>query len=235
LSTEASLGKIDNAVRPQRRLTVVRWLLPVGWALAAIGFYGPWVAQPTAALTLSGVDMGEFVKFLPGLLDGSLSTVRQLFYLPPFACAVSVALLVGSRRLRFSWAVRVPALLLAVPVSLQLLPPAWSPSSLMTPEFRLQTVALGLCWLLLASFWLLGSLPPWLAGSLSALLCLMAMVMPAWQFLVVKPAIDDVYRLRPPVGWGFVLCLAGLGIMAVGSFLLVLRTRTRSRSPWSGK
>lgn len=235
MSTEASLGKIDDAGRPQHRLAVVRWLLLVGWALTAIGYYGPWIAQPTAALTLSGVDMGEFVKFLPGVLDGSLSALRQLFYLPPFAVVVSVALLVGSRRLRFSWAARAPALLLAVPVSLQLLPPAWSPSSLSTPEFRLQTAALGLCWLLLAGFWLLGRLPPWLAGSLSALLSILAMVMPAWQFLLVKPDIDEVYHLPPPVGWGFALCLAGLALMTAGSLLLILRTRTRSRSPWSGK
>ncbi len=80
------------------------------WLVASIGFYGPWIAHPTAALTLSGVDMGEFVKFLP-----DLSVIRQLFYLPPLAVATSIALLIGSRRLGYAWLLRVLALFLGRP------------------------------------------------------------------------------------------------------------------------
>jgi hypothetical protein len=213
----------------------VRLLLPLGWVLASVGYYGPWVAHQTAALTISGVDMGEFVKFLPGVLDGSLQIVRQFFYLPPFAVVMSIALLVGLRRLRFAWPLQVLFLLLAVPVSLQLLPPAWSPSSLMSPEFRLQTVALAFCWLLLAGFWLLGRLPAWFNGSLSGVLAVAAAGLAAWQFFVVKGAIDDVYGAPPPVGWGFYLCLAGLAILAIACGLLVWRTRVGSRDLWAGE
>ena len=115
------LGKIDRETRSRRRLTPVRLLLPLGWALAAVGYFGPWIAHPTAALTLSGVDMGEFVKFLPGVLDGSLPVTRQFFYLPPWTVAVTVALLAGSRRLRYPWPLQLAFVLLALPVSLQLL------------------------------------------------------------------------------------------------------------------
>lgn len=232
MSAEASLGKIIGMERPDHRLTAVRLILPMGWILAAVGFYGPWIAHPTAALTLGGVDMGEFAKFLPGVGDGSLTLTRQLFYLPAFAVVVSVALLVSSRRLRYPWAVRLPALLLAIPVSLQLLPPAWSPSSLMTPEFRLQMIAVGVCWLLLAGSWLLGRLPAWVLGSLSAVLSLTALVLPAWQFLAVKSAIDTVYGIPPSIGWGFLTCAAGLAVMAVGSVMLVLLwARSWGRGP----
>jgi hypothetical protein len=218
----------------------VRLLLPLGWVLAAIGYFGPWIAHETAGLTLSGVDMGEFVKFLPGMLDGSLLVVRQFFYLPPFAVVVSVALLIGAQRLRYPGLVRVLALILAVPVSLQLLPPAWSPATLMIPEFRLQTLALLVCWLLLAGFWLLGRLPPWLSGSISVALALAAAMLSAWQFLVVKPAIDAVYRRPPATGWGFFVCLVGLLILTTASVLFVLRSRgwdarSRGGSPWASE
>ncbi len=72
-------------------LRIARLFLPFGWMLATVGYYGPWIVHKTAALTLTGSDMGEFVKFLPGVLDGSLRVMRQLFYLPPMAVALGVA------------------------------------------------------------------------------------------------------------------------------------------------
>jgi hypothetical protein len=211
-------------------MSYVRVLLPVGWLLAAVGYYGPWIDHSTAALTLSGVDIGEFVKFLPGVLEGSLAAIRQLFYLPPVAIVLSMALLVGSRQLRYPWPLRILILGLAVPVSLQLLPPAWSPDSLRAAEFLAQTIALGVCWLALASFWLWGSLPVWLTGSLSASLALAALALSVWQFILAKPAIHEVYGTPASFGWGFFLCQAGLAIIAVGSVRLVRQGQASSRS-----
>jgi hypothetical protein len=235
LTHQGGLGSVDRTARTGRRLTPVRLLLPLGWLLATVGYYGPWISHATAALTLSGGDMGELVKFLPGVLDGSLKVVRQLFYLPSLAVAISVAMLIGARRLRYPWPLRLLALSLAVPVSVQLLPPAWSPSSLMSAEFRLQTIALGICWLLLAGFWLLGRLPPWLSGSVSAVFSAAAIGFSAWQFWTVKPEIDAVYGSPPPIGWGFYVCMTGLAVLTAGSVILVLRTRTQGREPWTGR
>jgi hypothetical protein len=172
--------------------------------------------------------MAEFVKFLPGILDGSLRLTRQWFYLPPFAITVSIALLIGSQSLHYARLLRALGLLLAIPVSLQLLPPAWSPSSLMTAEFRAQTLALAVSWLLLAGSWLLGRLPSWLLGSLGAGLSLIALALPAWQFLVAKPAIDAVYGVPPLAGWGIFLCFAGLAVTAAASAMLALTTRSKT-------
>jgi hypothetical protein len=227
LSSQSDLGSLDTNGQGKWQLAGVRWLLPAGWLLAALGFFGPWIAHPTAALSLSGSDMAEFVKFLPAFLDGSLRLLRQLFYLPPFAVAVSIALLIGLDSLRYSRFVRAVALLLAVPVSLQLLPPAWSPASLIGSEFRAQTLALGVCWLLLACFWLYERLPAWLLGSVSAVLCLLAIFLPGWQFVTAKPAIDEVYSMPLSPGWGIVLCFIGLAIVALGSTILALSTRSQ--------
>lgn len=231
MSREAGLGTILESTRRGRPSLAERALLPAGWVLAAVGYFGPWIAHGTSALTLSGVDMGEFVKFLPAVLDGTLQVVRQFFYLPPLAIVVGVALLVGSRRLDYPWPVRACALVLAVPVSLQILPPAWSPASLMTPEFRLQTVVLVACWFLLAGFWLWGRLPLRSTGSLAASLAVGALVLSIWQFLVVKPAIDQIYGTPPVAGWGLYACLFGLAMMAGDSASLAWRRRARVDRP----
>ena len=171
--------------------------------------------------------MGEFVKFLPTVLDGSLRLARQLFYLPAFAITVSIALLIGSRRLRYGKLLQALGLLLAIPISVQLLPPAWSPSSLMMAEFRTQSIALGVSWLLLAAWWPMGRLPSWLPGPLSATLCVGAIVLPLWQYQTAKPAIDTVYGLSSGTGWGLWLCSTGLALAAVASALIALATLGR--------
>lgn len=230
MSRLENLGTIDDSRRAGGVPGVVRWVVPAGWVLAAVGYYGAWIAHGTAALTLSGADIGEFVKFLPGVLDGSLQVFRQIFYLPPLAVVVGVALLVGSRELRYPALARVLALiLLAVPVSLQLLPPAWSPASLLSSEFRLQTIALMASWLLFAGFWLWGRLPVRLIGTLAAALALASAVLSVWQYLEVKGAIDAVYGTPPQTGWGFYVCQAGLLLMAAGGLVLAWR-RPRRRS-----
>jgi len=229
VSSQIDLGRIDPDAQRGRRLAPVRMLLPLGWVLACVGFFGPWVAHTTAGLTITGVDMAEFVKFLPGVLDGSLPVARQLFYLPPLVVVVSVALLIGSRELRYPGPMQALFLALAVLVSLQLLPPAWSPASLRTSEFRLQAIALGGCWLLLAGFWLLARLPTWLTGSLTALVALVALILSGWQFLIAKPGIDGVYGIPPSTGWGLYLCLTGLALLAAAGALLAWLTRLQAR------
>ncbi len=232
MSSQSELGKLDAVGGTEwQRVEAVRWLLPIGWVLSGVGFLGPWIAHPTAALGLSGVDMAEFVKFLPGALDGSLKLVRQVFYLPPFAITASLALLIHSDSLRYHRLLRALGLLLAIPLSLQLLPPAWSTSSLMTAEFRAQTTALVICWLLLAGSWLLRHLPAWLSSIVSVALCLVALLLTTWQLLLAKPAIDEVYGSIPAGGWGLWLCLAGLAIACVASVYLALTVRRQSRSP----
>ncbi len=197
--------------------------------MIAVGYYGPWIAHPTAALTLTGVDMGEFVKFLPQVVDGTLRVTRFLFYLPPLAVVVSVAILAPTPWLEYPWPLRLGAYVLAVLMSLQLLPPAWSPSSLLTAEFRLQTVALLAAWLLLATSWLWSRRSTWFMVWLSGILSLAVGGLSTWQFWSVKPAIDLVYGRPPSAGWGFFLCIAGLVVSALVCFVAQSVTPSRLR------
>jgi hypothetical protein len=145
---------------------------------------------------------------------------------------VSIALLIGSRQLRFHWLWRIAAIVLSVPISLQILPPAWSPGSLMTDEFRLQSIALGICLLLLATSWLLGRLHLRLAGSLVCALALAAGAGSLWSLWKIKPSIDQVYQTAPSVGWGLVLCQLGLAMLTGSSLALTLQPSRRGESSW---
>ena len=80
-----------------------RILLILGLALAIVGYFGPWVDHKTAALVLTGQDMGEFVKFLPEVRAGTAPMIREFFYLPPFAAALGLILLMASKRLPIRW------------------------------------------------------------------------------------------------------------------------------------
>jgi hypothetical protein len=209
------------------REAYVRWLLYAGWLLVVVGVGSPWVNPKTAALSLSGADMAEFVKFLPQVLNGSLSIQRLLFYLPVIAVTVCAAFLIGPGDTRYARSLRLLALLLAWLCSFQLLPPAWSPASLLTKEFRLQATCLVISWLLLVCCSPLARLPLWLRGSLTAVLALLSSALSAWQVCVVMPAIGTIYGSSPALGWGFAACTAGLMLAALASASLALGSAGR--------
>ena len=57
----------------------------IGVALALVGVWGSWVPHRVAALTLSGWDLAEFVRFVPGAL-----VPHELFYLPVWCAGVAL-------------------------------------------------------------------------------------------------------------------------------------------------
>jgi hypothetical protein len=185
--------------------------LLVGWVLIILGALGEWVGHGSAALSLSGPDLSELVKFLPAMRDGSLHVHRLVFYAPAVAAALGVSLLSRSP-LRFPVWARSLGLLLGMLLTLQLLPPAWSPASLQTDEFRVQTTILLLCWFLLACSWLVGRAPLPLTGSLAGLLALVAGALSVWQTRLIMPHLATIYGAPIALGWGF--WAAGLGLAA---------------------
>ena len=99
--------------------------------LAALSYWLPWVEHNAAALRLTGQDMGELVKFLPSSLEASGSmprgqVPRQLFYTPPFACAICLLLLAANKHLVYPRWLCVAVLACAALLLLGLLPPVWA-------------------------------------------------------------------------------------------------------------
>jgi len=175
------------------------------------------VWHETAGLTITGVDLAEYVKFLPAFRAGQLSILRESFYMP-LAAGSLIAGLVASRRILPLW-LRFVAGIGAIPLALAMLPPAWSPGVLATPEFRLQTIVIVACILSLLLILVTRLLPDGLVLLIIALLALAAAIWPASSFTPLLPSIEDLYDVIIEPGWGFWLSTGGFFLT---SFLAVL-------------
>jgi hypothetical protein len=192
--------------------------------LACAGYFGAWVADRSAGLVITGVDLAEYVKFLPPVQSGQIQVRREAFYVPLVSASLTATLLAGRRGLP-RW-LRVLLALAAIPLALAMLPPAWNPAVLLEPEFRVQVLAILVCLAAVPAILITRYIPDRLIMLVIALLALAAALWPAWSFQQVLPSIEDFYGhpLRP--GWGFFACvIANLGIAFYG----VARTLTLPR------
>jgi uncharacterized membrane protein YidH (DUF202 family) len=203
-------------------------LIALAAAVGLAGYYGPWLAHRAAGLVIIGLDLAEYVKFLPQVASGQIAIQREIFYLPLFVGSLTASLL-ASRRYLPAW-LRWALALSAAPLALAMLPPAWSPGLLILSEFRVQVLALGLCLALIPSIVVTRYLPDWLVLVTIALLALLAAVGPTWAFLQVRPAIAQVYRQPPPLGWGFYLSLLGFLAEAFLAVAEILRPQSPRRA-----
>ena len=197
------------------------WLPIVAAGLVGLaGYFGPWVGHRASGLIVSGLDLGEYVKFIPQVLAGQVAVGRQFFYLPLFAGSL-IASLLASRRTLPRW-LRVLLGLAAIPLALAMLPPAWSPAALRLPEFRLQAAAIIFCLLMVPAVIVTRRLPDRLVLLLITALAIPAAILPAWGFLQVRPAVAGLYRQPLIPGWGFWAELIGflfVAFWAVGAAL----------------
>ncbi len=201
---------------------IIRWALLGGLLLAAIGAsFAPWVSRPPAALVLTAPDLAEFVKFLPEVRNGSLRVHRLFFLLPLFVATFSLPLIVASRRLAYPRWARWPVLILVIPLALTLLPPIWSPTVLLSPEFRLQTAACLLCLgLVVVSRWLRDIPTRPLLLVFLTLVSLAAPALALWQFSTAREAIARAYASSIVPGWGMWLTLVGFGLFILSALLI---------------
>ncbi len=194
--------------------TLLRWLWPTALLLVFLGYTGPWVDHKAAGLVITGLDLGEYVKFLAPIRRGELSLWREGFYLPLLAISLTASLIAFRAELRYGWPMRALLLALAVVAALNLLPPAWTPQRMLTAEFRQQAAALAASLLAMAFSPLLALLPRRIVGLFIGLLSIAAALLPMQQFFAVLPAISALYNRPQAPGWGMVLCAIGLWTLA---------------------
>ena len=195
-------------------------VLVLGLVLAIVGYFGPWVDHKTAALVLTGQDMGEFVKFLPEVRAETAPMLREFFYLPPFAAALGLILLMASKRLAYPLVVRAVMLLAVLGLAWAMLPPVWTPQLLVTAEFRKQTVAIAFCLLLLIVHPVLRYLPLRLMALAIMVLALLGAGLPVWQFFSIREAVNRAYGWPVQVGWGLWVTVLGFLIVMAGAVTL---------------
>jgi len=201
-------------VIPRRALWSV--ILAAGLILTAAGYWGPWVAHKAAALVIPGVDLAEYVKFLPEYRRHEIRILREGFYLPLVALSLSLSLLAWQPAARWPMGLRALAWACSISATLAMLPPAWSPVTFRQPEFRLQIVAIVVCLIIAAVAPLLRRVRPAYLSCVLVPLSLFAAFVPVWQFGIVRPALDKVYGRPITIGWGPVVMTLGLILLALG-------------------
>jgi hypothetical protein len=218
------------------KATPRRLLLPVGAFLAFWGYVGPWVDHRVAGLAILGLDLGEYVKFLPLVRSGSTSLWREGFYLP--LVAVSLALSLCTWRSDLRWRQQWLAVTMitvqvfgAIAAALNMLPPAWTPQRMLTPEFHQQTAAILVCLAAVAFGPFLALLPRLVTGVAVLLLNVAAAVVPVTQFLRVLPEIGTLYNHLLVPGWGVYLVSAGLAMLATLGGLLAFAPQRVPTTP----
>ena len=181
--------------------------------LVAVAYWAPWVGHSSAALKLSGHDLGEFVKFIPKTRP---TFPRQLFYIPPLACSLCFVLLAAHRNTPYPRWLCVAMLAGALLLLPGLLPPAWGhPKELFTPEYRLQGFALVAGLLFLLGHGLLRRLPRTVLAVALGTLAFFALVPPQVAFWAIRARLWAVYD-TPTIhlGWGLWLHIAAwLGVL----------------------
>lgn len=195
------------------------------FVVALAGYFGAWVWHRAAGLVVTGVDLAEYVKFLPPYRAGQLHLLRESFY-APLAAGSLIAGLIASRRVLPLW-MRWFAALLAIPLALAMLPPAWSPGLLIQPEFRLQTIVLAGCIASLILLLITRYLPDVIVLFLIALLALAAAIWPASSFLPLLPPIGSLYNQPVRPGWGFWCSTAGFLLTALFAIVAMFPRRPR--------
>ena len=171
-------------------------LTPVIGVALLIGHLTTWAQHKTAALSLTGHELGEFTNFTPGA--GVFA--NEWFYVPVWAGGLALALAAARARRTSVWL----ALMAMAVASAQFGLPRFERWS--NPEFRLQFVATFAC---MAAVMGLG-VGLRLARRADAQASTIAMValplltaVPLVGFLLVRPSIEALYRdaLTPGVGW----------------------------------
>ena len=208
--------------RPSRRD-----LLTLGLTAIFIGYFLVWLPGPGVGLSLIGVELGEWIKFL------GFGPRRDWFYAPPIVLGLLLALWTAmwpnSRR---TWLARG----LAVAVALLAFPAVAAITAEPRSEWLLRLALIGVVGLVAVA----AALPVAWRGSrwvwaVMAVVALVGAIGPTSQYLAARQVVAAA--LRQPVGIGPGVWLNALGCLLVAGVCLaeLIAERKRNRQPSAGK
>jgi hypothetical protein len=204
-----------------------RWpqiLLPVGFTTILVAYFLIWLPQPIVGLSFIGLEMGEWVKFLPQVRLGEISANRNYFYIPPITLGMMmIAWTVTWPNKRWqTWVARG----LAVAVAFLAFPSVEAILDEPASEWLLRVILAMVVLILAALCPLFKRLPPGILikGSwlLIMLLGLIGAIFPTWAYLAVRGPVGDLLRLAIGIGPGVWLNAAGhILLVGTAAYLLV--------------
>jgi hypothetical protein len=206
-------------------------ILRLGFTSILLAYFLVWLPQRVAGLSFIGLEIGEWVKFLPGVRVGEYFASRTLFYIPPITLALMIlAWTLGWSNHRWqTWGTRF----LAAVISLLAFPPLESIRFEASDQWlaRITLVILVVASSLLVS--LATRLPEqWatiISGSAFLLLGLAGAILPTWTYLVLRPEISALFGESVGVGPGIWLnALGHLLVAGVGGYCLFMLAQSRA-------
>jgi len=210
-------------------LNLLPWLFLLILLLLFAGYVGPWIPHRVSGLVITGLDFGEYVKFLPLVREGQLTIWREGFYLPLVMMSIAASFTAFQPHLQphawFRWPLCILLLTAATVAALNLLPPAWDQSTFTNPEFRLQMIALASCLAVMGTSPLWALLPRSITAAIVFLLGVGALWYPIRDFYQVLPSIRELYQQPLLAGWGFYLTIMSIVLLLILHGVEVTLTR----------
>lgn len=186
-------------------------LLKLGFSAILLAYLLVWLPQPIVGLSFIGLELGEWVKFLPQVRSGEIAANRNLFYIPPISLSLMMILWTASwpnRRWR-TWLMRGLALL----VAFLAFPAIEAIRDEPVDQWLLRISLIGGVVIVALFIPLLGHLPErkieLLSWSGICLLALVGLVLPTWAYLSFKPVISDLIGQNIGIGPGVWLNIGG--------------------------
>lgn len=191
--------------QPQNRAK----LLALGLTLILVGYLTVWLPGPAAGLRLLGLELGEWIKFL------GVGAQRDLFYLPPIALGLILALVTyGWDNRRWStWIMRV----VAFAVSLLAMPSIIAITGDPRADWLARVLGIGLVGVIAVAGGLVSARPIWVIP-VAGVLGLAVAILPLAVYLDVRRVAAGLLGQPVGVGLGLLLTVAGGAIVALWAF-----------------
>lgn len=201
----------------------IQLLLKLGFTAILLGYLMVWLPQPVVGLSFIGLEMGEWVKFLPQVRSGEILAAKDLFYVPPIVLSFMLLLwtLDWPNRRWKTWGMRI----VAVFVSMLALPAIevvrFEPLDQWLVRLLAVVLVVGGALAVAPIDPGLGMKPRVYAAAGMVCLATIGAILPTWVYLSVRPAAEQVIGVNVGFGPGFWLNLGG-NLIVVAAGLLYL-------------
>jgi hypothetical protein len=204
-------------------------LIRISFTIILLGYFLVWLPQPVAGLSFIGLELGEWVKFLPQARQGEILPSRNFFYLPPVTLGAMMALWTvrwSNRRWR-TWVIRGTALL----ISLLALPAIESFLYEPVSQWILRLLFIGvvpIAILLATTYASKESVPDTIPWVYFVGLGLIGALFPLWIYLAIRPVVGEIIGSKVGFGVGILLNILGHGLL--GALGMIYLSRSKSVS-----
>lgn len=200
-------------------------LLLAAFTAILAGYLSVWLPNEAVGLSFIGVEIGEWVKFLPQMQSGEIAVPREFLYLPPISLAFMMMLFSATWREagRRAWTMRGLAFLVAL-LAFPSIDAIWfEPAS----EWLARLILVAAVGVLALAGNLLQRMPERLLWLMMALVGMAGALLPITALLAVRPAVELLLQVQVSIGIGAWLTAAGHLLV----FVVAITRASNRKSP----